>query len=83
MTGTPTVNRTSTAKKGRTLTPEKIFDLLVEARAAERVSIYFRDGRIVSGAVIFNESKGSGRIINVDAEVSVDFRVEEIRDVRF
>jgi len=37
----------------------------------------------VAGAVIFNESKGSGRIINVDQEVSVDFRVEEIRDVRF
>ncbi|HET6202269.1 MAG TPA: hypothetical protein VFI25_05640 [Planctomycetota bacterium] len=83
MTSTPTVHRTSNAKKGRTLTPEKIFDLLVEARSADRVSIYFRDGRIVSGAVIFNESKGTGRIINVDAEVSVDFRIEDIRDLRF
>lgn len=77
------MNRTSTAKRGRTLTPEKIFDLLVSARSADRVSLYFRDGRIVCGAVIFNEFKGTGRIINVDEEVSVDFRVEDLRDVRF
>ena len=77
------MNRTSTAKRGRTLTPEKIFDLLVSARSADRVSLYFRDGRIVSGAVIFNEFKGTGRIINVEEEVSVDFRVDDLRDVRF
>src|SRR5262249_36940259 len=79
----PMTNRTSTAKKGRTLTPEKIFDLLVSARAADRVSLYFRDGRIASGAVIFNESKGTGRVIDVDEEISADFRVEDLRDVRF
>jgi hypothetical protein len=77
------MNRTSTARKGRTLTPEKIFDLLVAARAADRVTLYFRDGRIVTGAVIFNETKGTGRVINIDEEVSVDFRVENLRDVRF
>jgi len=77
------MNRTSTARKGRTLTPEKIFDLLVTARSADRVTLYFRDGRIVTGAVIFNETKGTGRVINIDEEVSVDFRVENLRDVRF
>ena len=44
--------------------------------------MHFENNRVVSGALIFNEFKGTGRIINVDLEISVDFAVDDLRDVR-
>ncbi len=63
--------------------PEKIYDLLRVARIGDDTLLTFKDGRTVSGALVFNPSKGSGRIINVDQEVSVDFTIEEIDKVRY
>ena len=40
------------------------------------------DGRSMSGAIIFNEFKGTGRLINVDEEISFDFRVDQVIDVK-
>lgn len=68
----------------RTVTsPEMLYDLLMGARTADKVTIYFRDGRIVAGALVFNSFKGTGRLIDVDKELSMDFAVDEIRDLRF
>ena len=50
------------------MVPEKIYDALVSARTADKVTLFFRDGRAVSGALIFNPFKGSGRVIDVDKE---------------
>ena len=72
----------SPPRRGRKLTPEKVFDLLMSARTEPWVTIFFADSRVLSGAVIFNEYKGTGRIINIDEEVSIDFSVDEVRDVR-
>jgi hypothetical protein len=69
--------------KLRNLTAEEAYELLAAARTADHVEIYLRDGRIVDGAILFNDIKGTGRIINVVKEVSVDFRVENVRDIRF
>ena len=62
---------------------ERIYDLLMNARTVDQVELHFQDGRNLVGAIIFNEFKGTGRLINIDEEVSLDFRVEELRDVRF
>ena len=63
--------------------PEKIYDLLLGARTADVATLHFKDGRIMHGALVFNQFKGTGRLINIDDEVSIDFSVEEIRDLKF
>lgn len=73
----------TTTKKSRQLVPEKIYDMLLNARTADKVTMHFKDGRIVAGALIFNPFKGTGRLIDIDQEVSVDFGVDDIRDLRF
>lgn len=72
----------SSAKKNRELIPEKIYDLLLNARTADKVTMHFKDGRVVHGALIFNPFKGTGRLINIDQELSVDFSVDDIRDLK-
>lgn len=62
---------------------QRLYDLLLSARTADKVTLYFRDGRILHGALIFNPLKGAGRVINIDQELSVDFRLDQLRDVRF
>ncbi|HJO26614.1 MAG: hypothetical protein CMK00_08400 [Planctomycetes bacterium] len=72
----------SPTRKSRSLAPEKIYDLLIGARTADRATLYFKDGRQITGAMIFNPFKGTGRLINIDSESSIDFQVDEIRDVK-
>ena len=62
---------------------QRIYDLLLGCRTADKVTLYFRDGRVLNGALIFNQFKGTGRLINIDQEVSVDFAVDELRDIKF
>ncbi len=73
----------STSKKSRNLDPEKIYDLLLGARTADLATLHFKDGRVMQGALVFNQFKGTGRLINVDDEVSVDFAIDDIRDLKF
>lgn len=73
---------TASSKKNREMVPGKIYDMLLGARTADKVTVHFKDGRIVHGALIFNPFKGTGRVINIDQEVSVDFAVDEIRDLK-
>jgi hypothetical protein len=73
----------TTTKKARALDPEKIYDLMLGARTADVCTLYFKDGRMVHGSLIFNQSKGTGRIINVDQELSVDFSIDDLRDLKF
>ncbi len=61
----------------------RVFDLLLGARTGDKTTLYFRDGRIVHGAIVFNPFKGHGRLINIDQEYSVDFDVDQLRDVKF
>jgi len=72
----------STSKKSRQMGAEKIYDLLLGARTADHVTLHFKDGRLVNGALIFNPFKGTGRIINIEQELSVDFAIEDIRDLK-
>ena len=72
----------TTSKKPRQMVPEKIYDLLLGSRTADKVTMHFKDGRAIHGALIFNPFKGTGRIINVDQELSVDFAVDDIRDLK-
>jgi hypothetical protein len=72
----------SPTKKSRELVPERIYDLLLNARTADKVTMHFKDGRVVHGALIFNPFKGTGRLINIDQELSVDFSVDDIRDLK-
>jgi hypothetical protein len=65
-----------------TADPERLYDLLLTARTADKVTLYFRDGRVLSGALVFNPLKGTGRLINVDREMSIDFTLDKLRDVR-
>jgi hypothetical protein len=72
----------STIKKTRQIVPEKIYDMLLGARTADKVTMHFKDGRAVHGALIFNPFKGTGRIIDIDMELSIDFEVDDIRDLK-
>ena len=51
-------------------TRDEVYDLLMNARQADWVELSLEDGRSMSGAIIFNEFKGTGRLINVDEEFS-------------
>ncbi len=73
---------TSTSKKNRQLSPERIYDALMTSRTADEITLAFKDGRVLNGAMVFNHLKGTGRLINVDEETSIDFEVSELRDVR-
>ncbi len=68
----------------KTLKPSRnrIYDLLMNARQADWVTLNLEDGTSFSGAIIFNEFKGTGRLINVDEEVSFDFNVDQVVDVK-
>lgn len=72
----------STGKKSRSMTPERIYDQLLSTRTADTITISFKDGRILTGALVFNQLKGTGRLINVDEELSEDFAIEDVRDIR-
>lgn len=63
-------------------TREEVFDLLMNARQADWVELSLDDGRSLTGAIIFNEFKGTGRLINVDKEISFDFNVDQVVDVK-
>ena len=73
----------STTTSTKTLIPEKIYDMLLNARTADKVTVHFKDGRVIAGALIFNPFKGTGRLIDVEKEASIDFAIEDIRDLRF
>lgn len=62
---------------------EEVYDLLMNARQAPWVELEWVDGKKLAGAIIFNEFKGTGRLINIDDEISVDFRAEHISRVSF
>lgn len=62
---------------------DEVFDLLMNARQADWVHLELKDDRQLSGAIIFNEFKGTGRLINIDEEISVDFRASDVRAVKF
>ncbi|MFN0204681.1 MAG: hypothetical protein ACKVS6_00015 [Planctomycetota bacterium] len=70
-------------KKLRNLNTEESFELLIQARQADQIQLFLRDARVIEGAILFNDIKGTGRIINVLKEISVDFRATEVRDIRF
>ncbi|MDF1800815.1 MAG: hypothetical protein P1V81_16695 [Planctomycetota bacterium] len=72
----------STGKKTRSLSPERIYDLLMTTRTADEITVCFKDGRVITGALVFNHLKGTGRLINVDQELSLDFAIDEVRDLR-
>ncbi len=72
----------SITKKAKKLGPEKIYDMLLGAETADKITLHLKDGRAVHGALIFNPLKGTGRVINIDQELSVDFSLDEIRDLK-
>jgi len=61
---------------------EEVYDLLMNARQAAWVELHLTDDRSFEGAIIFNEFKGTGRLINVQNEISLDFTVNQVRDVK-
>jgi hypothetical protein len=63
-------------------TRDEVYDLLMNARQADWVELQLEDGRSLAGAIIFNEFKGTGRLINVDQEFSYDFNVDQVVDVK-
>jgi len=73
----------ATAMKSRMTDSQRIYDLLLGARTADKATLYFKDGRVLHGALIFNQFKGTGRLINIEQEVSVDFSVDDLRDLKF
>ncbi len=81
MTGRATLTRKKEA--AAPVDREEIYDLLMNARQADWVELEMANGEVLKGAIIFNEFKGTGRLINIDEEISVDFRVDDVRRVTF
>ena len=52
-----------------------------EREKSHRV-LHLDSGDCFQGAIIFNEFKGTGRLINVDEEISFDFNVDQVIDVK-
>ena len=77
-----TAPASTVVRKARQMTQEKIYDALQGARTADKVTVHFKDGRAATGALIFNPFKGSGRVIDVDREMSIDFAIESIRELK-
>ena len=61
---------------------ERLLKSLKKAARSDIVSLTFKDGKTIEGAVLFNEVKKSGKIINIVEEISVDFEMEEVSRVR-
>ncbi len=61
--------------------PVSLVQALRRATREDKVQVEFRDGKRVQGAILFNESKGVGKVINVEEEISVDFHLEQIASV--
>ncbi len=72
----------SVADRNHARSREEIYDLLMNARQAAWVHLRLTDDRSFEGAIIFNEFKGTGRLINVQNEISLDFTVDQVRDVK-
>ncbi len=74
---------TATASAPRVLETELLYDMLLAARTADVATLMFKDGRRYRGNLVFNQFKGTGRLINIDQELSLDFEVDELRDMKF
>jgi len=55
---------------------------LKKAARADKVSLFFKSGKMVEGAILFNEIKKSGKIINIVDEISLDFEMADISKVK-
>ena len=74
--------RTTMAERTQSRSREEVYDLLMNARQADWVTLDLDNGESLSGAIIFNEFKGTGRLINVEEEISFDFNVDQVVDVK-
>ena len=72
----------TTAAKTTFPSPEKLYDSMFAARTADKVTLYFRDGRAVQGSLVFNP-QGDRRVIDPDKELSIDFALDQIRELKF
>lgn len=61
---------------------DSVLQSLKKAARADKVSLTFKSGQIVEGAILFNEIKKSGKIINIVEEISVDFEIGDITKVK-
>lgn len=59
-----------------------IFDRLMAARSADWVTLIFKDGGSFSGAIVFNEFRRTGTLINPDDEISIQFHSSDLCDVK-
>ncbi|MEZ6003363.1 MAG: hypothetical protein R3F17_06665 [Planctomycetota bacterium] len=69
--------------KGKFAAPEKVYDALNSAKTADRVTLTLHSGAAVTGSLVFNPLKGSVRIIDIDEELSEDFLISEIAELKF
>ena len=60
-----------------------LFRRLQLARTQPNVRLSFKDGRSYDGAITFVERLGTGRLINVDSEFSMEFNIHELQRVEF
>ena len=77
----PAKHKSRKSSKGARAPRETVLQKLMRAKL-NHTTVAFRDGRVLDGTVVFNEIKGTGRLINADKEFSVDFTLEDVRDVR-
>ena len=64
------------------LAPEKIYRKLCTTHVGDRATLYFIDKREIYGALVFNRFRAGGRIINIEKEISVDFDLFDLANVR-
>lgn len=61
---------------------DTLLQSLKKAARSDIVSLTFKNGKTIEGAILFNEIKKSGKIINIVEEISVDFDIDDVSRVR-
>ena len=61
---------------------DTLLQSLKKAARSDKVSLFFKDGTMIEGAILFNEIKKCGKIINIEDEISLDFDIAEIAKVK-
>ncbi len=61
---------------------DTLIQSLKKAARSDRVSLVFKNGTMVEGAILFNEIKKCGKIINIEDEISLDFEMNDVSKVK-
>jgi len=64
-------------------TREELVSLIKSGTTLPQVRLVFKDGRRELGAITFFERQEKGRLIDVDREYALDFKLSELETIEY